>query len=342
MQRRHFLSTGAAAAATVLTTRVLPSTAADDWQPSQRYPDPAVQIIDGSFAKYRLSLAKVERLATGMRWCEGPVWFGDGRFLLWSDLPNNRLMKWEEETGAVSVFRKPSGFANGNTRDRQGRLLTCEHEGRRVVRTEYDGSLTVIADQFQGKPLNSPNDVVCRSDGSVWFTDPPFGILGHYEGQPAPAELPTNVYRWDPNEQEVNVVIGDIQRPNGLAFSPDESRLYVVEAGVTPRVIRVYDVDPDGHGVHNRQTLISADDLGTPDGLRVDVDGNLWVGWGMGQPGLDGVTIFNPEGVRIGRIDLPERCANVCFGGRHRNRLFMCGSTSLYSLFVNTQGAAGG
>jgi gluconolactonase len=308
-----------------------------DWQPSQRYPDPLVRIVDASFAKYRVNLAKVERLATGMRWCEGPVWFGDGRYLLWSDIPNNCLMKWEEETGAVSVFRKPSHNANGNTRDRQGRLITCEHDSRRVTRTEYDGTITVVADRYDGKPLNSPNDVVCKSDGSIWFTDPQFGILGYYEGHPAPMELPTNVYRWDPASQELTVVAGDINRPNGLAFSPDESLLYIVEAGVTPRVIRVYEV-MDGGRLAKGRTLITAEPDGTPDGLRVDVDGNLWIGWGMGVEALDGVSIFNPEGTLIGRIDLPERCANLCFGGRHRNRLFMCGSTSMYSLFVNTQG----
>lgn len=336
MHRRAFL------ASTALAAFPLTSQLRADWKPSQRYPDSRVRIIDESFSKYRLSLAKVERIATGMRWSEGPVWFGDGRFLLWSDIPNNRMMKWEEETGAVSIFRKPSNNSNGNTRDRQGRLITCEHDARRVTRTEYDGSITVIADSFDGKPLNSPNDVVCKSDGSLWFTDPPFGILGFYEGHKAPVELPTNVYRWDPATKTLSVVIGDINRPNGLAFSPDESKLYVVEAGVTPRVIRVYDVTDNGTQLTNGRTLVTAEEGGTPDGLRVDVDSNLWVGWGMGRHGLDGVSVFNPDGKLIGRIDLPERCANVCFGGRHRNRLFMCGSTSMYSLFVNTQGAAGG
>lgn len=320
---------------------VFSSVATAQFQPSQRYPDPLVRVIEPSFTKYRLPLAKVEKIADGMRWSEGPVWFGDGRYLLWSDIPNNRIMKWEEETGAVSVFRKPANNSNGNTRDRQGRLLTCEHDARRVTRTEYDGSLTVIADSFDGKRLNSPNDVVCKSDGSIWFTDPPFGILSFYEGHPAEAELPTNVYRWDPDSKKLAVVTGDIKRPNGLAFSPDESKLYVVEAGVTPRVIRSYEVI-QGTKVGDGKTLITAEEGGTPDGLRVDVDGNLWVGWGMGKEGLDGVSIFNPEGKLIGRIDLPERCANICFGGRNRNRLFMCGSTSVYSLFVNTQGAPGG
>ena len=336
LHRRAFLA-GSAMSALAMTSRVKA-----EWEPSQRYPDPRVRAIDPSFAKYRLSLAKVERIATGMRWAEGPVWFGDGRFLLWSDIPNNRIMKWEEETGAVSVFRKPSNNSNGNTRDRQGRLVTCEHDARRVTRTEYDGSTTVIADGYDGKSLNSPNDIVCRSDGSLWFTDPPFGILGFYEGHRAKQELPTNVYRWDPKSHELTAVIEDINRPNGLAFSPDESKLYVVEAGVKPRVIRAYDVTNNGTSLANGRTLIAAEDGGTPDGFRVDVDGNLWVGWGMGQEGLDGVSVFNPAGKLIGRVDLPERCGNVCFGGRYRNRLFMCGSTSMYSLYVNTQGVLGG
>jgi gluconolactonase len=330
--RRTFLAAATAGVA---------SRALAQWEPSPRYPDAAVKILDPGFTRYRLPLAKVERLGTGFRWCEGPVWFGDGRFLLWSDIPNNQILKWEEETGAISVFRKPSGNANGNTRDRQGRLLTCEHGNRRVTRTEHDGRLTVIADGYEGKPLNSPNDVVCRSDGSIWFTDPPFGILSHYEGQVATPQLPTNVYRIDPGSGRLTVVAGDLARPNGLAFSPDEAKLYVVEAGVSPRLIHAFDVVDGGQSLARRRRLVDAGP-GTPDGLRVDVDGNLWVGWGMGEAGLDGVAVFDSSGKPLGRIDLPERCANLCFGGLHRNRLFMCGSTSLYSLFVNTQGALGG
>jgi gluconolactonase len=311
------------------------------WEPSQRYPDPAVQAVHASFAKYRLAQAAVERLATGFRWAEGPVWFGDGRFLLWSDIPNNRIMKWEEETGAISIFRRPSNNANGNTRDRHGRLLTCEHGTRRVTRTEYDGAITVLLDRFDGKPLNSPNDVVVRSDGSIWFTDPPFGILGYYEGHQAAQELPTNVYRIDGKTSRASVVADDINGPNGLAFSPDESRLYVVESRASPRTIRVFDVVGDGTKLANGRVLIDAG-AGTPDGFRCDVDGNLWCGWGMGEPELDGVRIFSPAGEPIGHIALPERCANLCFGGRWRNRLFMAASKSLYSLYVNTQGAPGG
>jgi gluconolactonase len=336
LNRRAFLAAGTTAAALAAAPRAFAQ-----WQPSPRYPDPSIRIVDPSFARYRLALAKVERIATGLRWSEGPVWFGDGRYLLWSDIPNNRIMRWDEETGAMSVFRKPSNFANGNTRDRQGRLLTCEHGTRRVTRTEYDGTITVIADRFEGKPLNSPNDIVCKSDGSIWFTDPPFGILGFYEGYVARPELPTNVYRVDGRTGQMTVAAGDVDRPNGLAFSPDESKLYVVEAGTSPRVIHVYDVVDGGTRLAGKRKFIDAGP-GTPDGYRCDVDGNLWCGWGMGQDGLDGVSVFNPDGKLIGRIDLPERCANLCFGGTHRNRLFMAASTSVYSLYVNTQGGLGG
>jgi gluconolactonase len=312
------------------------------WTPTSRYPDPAVQVLDPSFAPYHLPLAAVERLATGFRWCEGPVWFGDGRHLLWSDIPNNRMMKWEEETGAVSVFRRPSNYANGNTRDRQGRLVTCEHM-RRVTRTEYDGSIIVLIDRFEGKRLNSPNDVVVKSDGSVWFTDPLFGILANYEGRQAQPELPQNVYRLDPETRETIVVAAGIKGPNGLCFSPDESRLYLVESrGIPNRNIRVYDVGSDGGTLSGGDILIDAGPDGTPDGMRCDIDGNLWCGWGMGSDELDGVMIFNPEGKPIGRIALPERCANLCFGGTMRNRLFMAASQSIYALYTATQGVPGG
>ncbi len=311
------------------------------WQQSTRYPDIAVEVLDPSFAQYRVFSAAVERLSTGYRWCEGPVWFGDGRYLLWSDIPNNRIMKWDEETGAVGIFRKPSNHANGNTRDRQGRLITCEHGGRRVTRTEYDGSITVIADKFNGKPLNSPNDVVVKSDGSIWFTDPPFGILGNYEGFKAEIESPQNVYRVDGVTGEMAAVATDIAGPNGLCFSPDEKKLYLVASRAAPnRLIYVYDV-VDGEKLANGKVFIDAGP-GTPDGFRCDIDGNLWCGWGMGSDELDGVVIYNPAGVLIGRIRLPERCANLCFGGLTRNRLFMAASQSLYSLYVNTQGAHGG
>ncbi|WP_426955818.1 SMP-30/gluconolactonase/LRE family protein [Muricoccus radiodurans] len=310
------------------------------WEPSTRYPDPAIRALDPSFEKYHLPLAGVERLATGCRWAEGPVWFGDSRTLLWSDLPNDRIMRWDEITSTTSVFRHPANFANGNTRDRQGRLVTAEH-GRRVTRTEYDGTVTVLMDRFEGKRLNSPNDIVVKSDGSIWFTDPPFGIAGHYQGHKAEQEIPGagNIYRLDGVTGRATIVADDVLGPNGLAFSPDESILYVIESRSRPRVIRAFDVD--GEGLRNGRVFLDAGP-GTPDGFRVDVDGNLWCGWGMGDPELDGVRVFNSSGAPIGHIHLPERCANVCFGGRGRSRLFMAASHSVYALYVNTQGAAGG
>jgi gluconolactonase len=300
-----------------------------------------VQILDASFAKYRLVLASVERLATGCRWSEGPCWFGDGRYLVWSDIPNNRILRWEEETDSVSVFRKPSNNANGNTRDRQGRLVTCEHDSRRVTRTEHDGGIAVICDNYQGRRLNSPNDVVVKSDGSIWFTDPQFGILGYYEGHLDTPELPMNVYRVDGASGNVTIVADGINAPNGLCFSPDEKKLYIVESRSEPRRILVFDVVGSGDRLSGGKVLIDSGPQGTPDGMRCDIDGNLWCGWGM-SPELDGVRVFNPAGEPVGHIALPERCANLCFGGRHRNRLFMAASHSLYSLYVNTQGVKGG
>ncbi len=309
------------------------------WQPAERYPDPAITVLDPRFQKYTLFAAAVERIATGLRWAEGPVWFGDGRYLLCSDIPNNRVLKWDEETGNVSVHRKPSNFANGHTRDRQGRLVSCEHGGRQVVRTEYDGSTTVLADSFNGKPLNSPNDVVVKSDGSVWFTDPPFGIMGHYEGYDATPQQPTCIYRWDPATGQCSVVSDAVDKPNGLCFSPDERLLYVVESGAEPRRIRVFDVA--GERLVNDRVFFTCGHDVHPDGFRCDVDGNLWAGWGGGL-GVDGVMVLAPDATPIGHIALPERCANLCFGGAARNRLFMAASQSVYALYVNTQGVAGG
>jgi gluconolactonase len=305
------------------------------FQPATHYPDPAIHAFDPRFEKYWLKLSAVERLATGLRWAEGPVWFGDGRYLLCSDIPNHRIIKWEEETGAVSVYRKPSNFG-------QGRLVTCEHGGRRVTRTEYDGSITVLMDSFNGKKLNSPNDVVVKSDGSIWFTDPVFGLLGNYEGYIAESEIDANVYRIDGGTRKASIVAEGVLGPNGLCFSPDEKILYLVESrGVPNRKILAYDVSPSGDNITNKRVLIDAGP-GTPDGMRCDIDGNLWCGWGMGDAELDGVMVFAPDGKPIGRIALPERCANVCFGGLKRNRLFMAASQSIYALYVNTQGAVGG
>ncbi|MBV9347553.1 MAG: SMP-30/gluconolactonase/LRE family protein [Pseudolabrys sp.] len=313
---------------------------ADQWSPSLRYPDPAITSLDKKFDKYRVMLTNVERLATGTQWGEGPVWFGDARCLIWSDVPGNKMWRWDEATGQASVFRAPSNNGNGNTRDRQGRLVTCEHLTRRVTRTEYDGSITVIADRYEGKRLNSPNDVVVKSDGSIWFTDPAFGILSNYEGEIAQSELPMNVYRVDGKSGAISVVADGINAPNGLAFSPDEKKIYIVESRAVPRTILSFDVSGDAK-LSNRKVLIDSGPQGTPDGFRVDIDGNLWCGWGM-SPELDGVRVFTKEGEPIGHIALPERCANVCFGGRHRNRLFMAAAHSLYAVYTNTQGVLGG
>jgi gluconolactonase len=298
-------------------------------------------VLDPRFNALRIASASVECLYEGARWSEGPVWFGDGRYLLWSDIPNNRILRWDEATGEVGTFRQPSNNANGHTRDREGRFVSCEHLTRRVTRTEYDGSITVLADRFDGKPLNSPNDVIVKSDGSIWFSDPTFGIDGFYEGEKAEPQLKPGVYRVDAQNGEVSLMIDDFVGPNGLAFSPDESVLYVVESRSVPRKIYAFDVVDGGRRLANRREAIDAG-AGTPDGFRVDVDGNLWCGWGMGTDELDGVRVFTPQGEPIGHIALPERCANVCFGGRHRNRLFMAASHGLYALYVNTQGVRGG
>jgi gluconolactonase len=256
--------------------------------------------------------------------------------LLFSDVVNDRIMKWEEASGTLSVFRKPSNYANGNTRDRQGRLITCQHKTRSVTRTEHDGSLTTLLDRFDGKPLNSPNDVVCHSDGAVWFTDPAFGPNPH-ESMAAP-ELPGNVYRIDPRTGQASVVVEGVAGPNGLCFSPDESKLYVIEARAKPnRLIRVYDVVGSGTKTANGRVFYDAG-TGTPDGFRVDVDGNLWCGWGMSEA-EDGVIVLSPQAKLIGRIRLPERCANLCFGGVNRNLLLMTSTHSVYALYVNTRGA---
>ena len=310
------------------------------WTQAETYPDPSIEILDKRFEKYRLFNACIERLATGCRWSEGPVWFGGGRYMLWSDIPNNRMLRWDEASQSVATFRQPSNNSNGNTRDRQGRLVTCEHLTRRVTRTEHDGSITVLADRFEGKRFNSPNDVVVKSDDSIWFTDPTFGIGGYYEGEYAQSELPMAVYRLDPKTGQVKIVAKDIDGPNGLCFSPDEKLFYLVESASRPRKLHVYDVVENGTALANRRQFGECGE-GTPDGFRVDVDGNVWAGWGI-VPGLNGVRVFAPDATPIGHIHLPERCANLCFGGRHRNRLFMAASQSLYALYVNTQGAPGG
>jgi gluconolactonase len=304
------------------------------------YPDPAVEALDARFSKYRLGSAHVERLWTGGRWLEGPVWFGDGRFLLFSDIPNNRILRWDEVTGQVSEFRSPSNNTNGNTRDRQGRLISCEHLARRVTRTEHDGRITVLMDSFGGKRLNAPNDVVVHSNGSIWFTDPGYGRLVEYEGEKSEFELPRHVYRFDPQTGAATIVTDDFDRPNGLAFSPDASKLYIADTGHShtpdgPAHIRVFDV-VNGERLTNGRNFADLKP-GSPDGLRVDCDGNVWAAYGWADE--NGVFCYTPEGDLIGKIHLPEPCANVCFGGLKKNRLFMTASQSLYAVYVEAIGA---
>ena len=338
-----------------------------DFSQPVTYPDPDIIVIDPSFNALRTGNTAIHRLWTGAHWCEGPAWCGQGQYLVWSDIPNNRQLRYLEDDGRVTVFRQPSGNSNGNTFDHQGRQLSCEHSGRRVVRYEHDGSITVIADSFQGKRLNSPNDIAPHPDGSYWFTDPPYGgqiyegmpdapggpsnqqgRLNAKVGQPAGSgvlkrELSNNVYRVDPSGRIDMVVseetLGGI--PNGITFSPDYKRLYVVNRGQ----VTAFDVGTGPQVSNMRQFadfMVDGVRCGT-DGIRTDVFGNVWASSNAGlNLGYSGVTVWNPEGKLIGRIRLPEVCANVCFGGPKRNRLFMAAGQSLYAVYTNTQGASPG
>jgi gluconolactonase len=292
------------------------------------------EALEPEFASFVMGNAPVKQLATGFDWVEGPVWFGDADCLLFSDIPNNRIMRWTPGAGA-SVFREPSNFANGHTRDREGRLISCEHGARRVTRTELDGSITVIADQYQGKPLNSPNDVVVKSDGTIWFSDPHYGIMTNYEGFKSEQELPCNVYRVDPATGTITAVVTDFNCPNGLAFSPDESRLYIAETGrmfeKDPQHIRVFDCSSDGS--LSGGGVFHTINPGCADGFRVDTDGNIW------SSAADGVHCIAPQGHLLGRIHVPELVSNVCFGGRAKHRLFITATTSVYSVVLNRRGA---
>ena len=338
MERRSFLKAAGAAAAAALLPAVpraqeLPLGALS----GTRYPDPRIESLDRRFKG--IGNAAIERIATGYRWAEGPVYVRDGGYLLWSDIPNNRMMRWSEDDGHVSVFRSPSNYSNGNTRDREGRLITCEHDTRRVTRTEHDGSITVLIDRFEGKRLNAPNDAVVTQDGAIWFTDPGYGILGNYEGHQDTLELPPQVYRLDPRSGRATVASGGFGRPNGIALAPDEKKLYVIDTGV-PNVgsnVRVFDIA--GERLTNDKVFIPNFGTSVTDGVRTDMDGNVWCSVGWGDPKEDGVRCYTPTGDLIGKIHLPETCANLCFGGKKKNRLFMTASTSVYAVYVEAVGA---
>jgi gluconolactonase len=295
------------------------------------------EVLDTRFNACLVGHARVERLWSGARWSEGPAWFGGGRYLVWSDIPNNRMMRYDETDGSVSVFRNPSNNSNGNSVDRQGRLVSCEHLLRRVTRTEHNGSITVIADRYDGKRFNSPNDVVVKSDGSIWFTDPPYGILIDYEGGTAASEIGNNnVYRVDGTTGKVAIVSDDFDKPNGLAFSPDEKYLYVADTGAShkaggPKHIRRLEVGADGQTLGKSHVFADCTN-GMFDGFRLDRDGRIWTSAG------DGVHCYLPDGTLIGKILIPELVANVTFGGAKLNRLFICGTTSLYSVYLAVNG----
>ncbi len=310
------------------------------WESSApiRYPDPNIVVLDPRFEHLILGNAAIERIATGFRFTEGPAYYGDGRYLLFSDIPNDALLRWDEITGAVATLRQPAGYPDGNTRDREGRLISCELGSRTLTRTEPDGTVTVLATSFEGTQLTGPNDVVVKSDGSIWFSDNGAGIRGNYLGHKAEQELPFRVYRLDPVSGALSIAIGDMERPNGLCFSPDETRLYVVDTPGGTKTTHVYDI-VDDKAINGRLFFDAMP--GYADGIRCDTEGNVWCGF-SGGPDQDGVAVFAPDGILIGRVLLPERCANLCFGGPKRNRLFMTASQSVYALYVEAQGNPGG
>ena len=312
--------------------------------PDSRYPDGHIESLDKRF-KGSVGTGAVERIATGFRWVEGPQYFPAWRCLIFSDIPNNRMMRLDEDDNHLSVFRYPSLNSNGNTSDAQGRLVSCEHTGRRIVRTEFNGTITVIADQYNGKKLNSPNDVVVASNGSIWFTDPTYGVRGWYESLHGDIEQQKhNVFRVDPQSGEVKVVVDDFVQPNGICFSPDEKKLYVIDSGISegpgnPAHIRVFDVDIDSGKVSNSKVYADGFAPALTDGMRADVEGNIWCSVGWGDPKEDGVRCYSPAGELLGKIHIPETVGNLSFGGVLRNRLYIGATSSVYACYVGTQGA---
>ncbi len=354
LNRRDFVTAAVAAAAGAVLSPV-GALADRDWSGKNpaRYPDADIIVLDSRFAKYTIGNTPIQRLYTGCLWAEGCVWSGEGRYLVWSDIPNNRQLRWLEEDGHVSVFRAPSGNSNGNTFDFEGRQLSCEHGNRRVVRYELNGGVTVLADKWQGKPLNAPNDIVVHPDGGVWFTDPGYGSMMNYEGNKGELQIKEAVYRIDSKSGKMDLVTDELEKPNGICFSPDYQKLYIADTGKA-RDIQVFDV-LDAMKLKNRRPFVdmampeqkietrdsvrNVGGKGGSDGIRCDVDGNVWSAAGWVGDGYDGVHVFAPDGQRIGMILLPEICANLCFGGARRNRLFMAASQSIYAVYVETQGA---